>query len=147
MAFILEGISWMANDPNIVNPVLIGDEIYEGEYLNKQEFLNYMSVIPMQWQVSKHDYNHIILGYPSIDRSGRFAISRVPYNIRDLPTAMEVIGAIAGWYQRPLTSEEKQSFNNYRKIKNPKKIDLLEGHVQFQGLHNVAPGVYNVLLK
>lgn len=129
--------------------------------VNQENFYAYLSTVNMQWTPYENDLNTIVLVFPiheNIMNMGGFIetqneIKAVKYNISDLPTALEVVGAIYTFYNDIMiepTIPELFDRESFMEIQVPRRKRLLLRfsnsnffkNAQFYGLIMIKPGVY-----
>lgn len=148
---ILDIIPWFVSDSNLEVDVEINGEVFLGETLVER-----LSQIPINWILDPEHPRRIIFLYPVTgvvhDVFNSEPVETVAYDPANLPTAIEVLGAIGTHYAQKvfpdhlLDEEEIDHNGKVLSIDYPKYV-LLQHNEMFAGLELIRPGIYSVLLK
>ena len=147
---LLDNIGWFVSDHELEEDLSI-----DGRALQKNEFLEALSNIPMTWTRKSPCDNIILFLYPTTNAEKTTNIQIGPvesviYSISILPTALEVIGAINSHYSERINSiisnRDIIPHRGMELLVNATKRDLLNGD-PFDGLELISPGLYYVSIN
>lgn len=147
---ILTNIEFNISDSELQDDLGINDE-----YFDKEEFLNRLSQISMNWTPYPSNSEIIVFLYPllhTISENQSEPVYSIPYRISDLPTALETIGAINTWFSQDLITPGvndlpiEQIRRRGDLTFEVKRYELFENQ-NFDGLTMLSPGVYYIKLR
>lgn len=138
-----------------INDIDEDDQLINNVRYNRGDFLEILSQIRINWNVRGNDPTKVIFCYPVVQPRSLLdpvAVESVAYNVSQLPTALEVIGAINTYYGQDFFPN--QAINNLDNIDiSGKKLLVLRFSKNFylggifSGLEFYTDGIYYVRMS